>query len=102
MFHYPYPKTRDALTTLAKSGDVDPYHGIKMEYINPATGGPSMPTLGTYMQHLPKGFTTETYRSTAAWVYSPAEGTDGPSSARPPMSGSTRRVRGARMVPAPP
>ncbi len=75
VFHYPYPKTRDALTTLAKSGDVDPYHGIKMEYINPATGGPSMPTLGTYMQYLPKGFSTETYRSTAAWVYSPVEGT---------------------------
>ena len=75
VFHYPYPKTRDALTTLAKSGDVDPYHGIKMEYINPATGGPSMPTLGTYMQHLPKGLATETYRSTAAWVYSPVEGT---------------------------
>ncbi len=68
VFHYPYPKTRDALTTLAKSGDVDPYHGIKMEYINPATGGPSMPTLGTYMQYLPKGFSTETYRSTSAWV----------------------------------
>jgi len=75
VFHYPYSKTRDALTTLAKSGDIDPYHGIKMEYINPATGGPTMPTLGTYMQHLPKGLITETYRSTAAWVYSPAEGT---------------------------
>ena len=75
VFHYPYPKTRDALATLARSGDLDPYHGIKMEYVNPATGGPSMPTLGTYMQHLPKGFATETYRSTAAWVYSPVEGT---------------------------
>ncbi len=75
VFHYPYPKTRDALTTLAKSGDIDPYHGIKMEYINPATGGPAMPTLGSYMQYLPKAFATETYRSTAAWVYSPVEGT---------------------------
>ncbi len=74
VFHYPYPKTRDALATLVKSGDVDPCHGIKMEYVNPATGGPAMPTIGTYMQHLPKGFATETYRSTAAWVYSPVEG----------------------------
>ena len=75
VFHYPYTNTREALQTLAKAQDIDPYHGVKMQYINPANGGPTMPTLGTYMQHLPKGFSTETYRSTAAWVYSVVEGT---------------------------
>jgi gentisate 1,2-dioxygenase len=74
VFHYPYAQTRAALERLAKAKDVDPYHGIKMEYINPATGGPAMPTIGTYMQHLPKGFSGETYRSTAAWVYAVADG----------------------------
>jgi gentisate 1,2-dioxygenase len=74
VFHYPYPKTREALATLAGAQDLDPYHGVKMEYINPANGGPVMPTLGSYMQHLPKGFKSESYRSTAAWVYSPVEG----------------------------
>ena len=75
VFHYPYPKTREALVELAKSGQTDPCHGIKMEYINPTNGGPAMPTLGTFMQYLPEGFKTETYRSTAAWVYSVVEGT---------------------------
>lgn len=75
VFHYPYPKTRKALEKLAANQDLDSCHGIKMEYINPANGGPAMPTLGTFMQHLPKGFGTETYRSTAAWVYSVVEGT---------------------------
>jgi gentisate 1,2-dioxygenase len=74
VFHYPYAQTRTALEKLAKAKDFDPYHGIKMEYINPANGGPAMPTIGAYMQYLPKGFAGETYRSTAAWVYAVADG----------------------------
>ncbi len=75
VFHYPFARSREALLDLAKAQDLDPYHGVKMEFINPANGGPTMPTLGTYMQLVPQGFTTESYRSTAAWVYSVAEGT---------------------------
>lgn len=74
VFHYPYAKTRDAMTDLAKSQDIDPYVGLKSEFINPVTGGPAMPTLGTFMQHFPKGFKSEEYRSTAAWVFSSVEG----------------------------
>ena len=74
VFHYPYDKTRAALSALKETGELDPCHGIKMEYINPATGGPAMPTIAAYMQLLPGGFKTETYQSTAAWVYSAAEG----------------------------
>ena len=33
-----------------------------------------MPTLSTFMQYLPKGFDTNTYQSTSAWVYCPVEG----------------------------
>ena len=75
VFHYPFARSREALLDLAKSQDLDPYHGVKMEFVNPANGGPTMPTLGTYMQLVPEGFATEDYRSTAAWVYSVAEGT---------------------------
>jgi gentisate 1,2-dioxygenase len=74
VFHYPYDKTRAALLEMHRSGETDPCHGIKMEYINPTTGGPVMPTLSTFMQFLPKGFTTETYQSTAAWIYAVVEG----------------------------
>ena len=74
MFHYPYVKTRATLETLSKSQDLDARHGIKLEYINPTTGGPAMPTLGTYMQMLPKGFAGDDYQTTAAWVYHCVEG----------------------------
>ena len=49
VFHYPYVKTREALLNLARSGELDPCHGIKMEYINPANGGPAMPTVAIPM-----------------------------------------------------
>lgn len=74
VFHYPYARTREALEGLSRSGDPDARHGFKLEYINPATGGPVMPTIATYMQKLPGGFRGDAYRTTAAWVYSVAEG----------------------------
>ena len=73
-FHYPYARTRETLTQLARADSWDACHGIKMEYVNPANGGPVMPTLSTYMQHLPKSFAGEVYRSTAAWAYCVVEG----------------------------
>ena len=74
VFHYPYVQTREALETLAKTGDMDLRHGYKLEYINPTTGGPVMPTIATYMQLLPKGFSGDAYQTTAAWVYHCVEG----------------------------
>jgi gentisate 1,2-dioxygenase len=74
IFHYRYTETRAALERLAKSKEFDACHGVKMEYVNPATGGPVMSTIGCYMQRLPKGFRGATYQSTAAWVYNVVEG----------------------------
>jgi gentisate 1,2-dioxygenase len=74
VFHYPYKATKEALLNLKRSGETDPYHGIKMQYINPVDGGPVMPTIGCYMQLLPGRFKTETYQSSAAWIYSVVEG----------------------------
>ena len=74
VFHYPYVQTRETLGTLAKTGDMNLRHGYKLEYINPTTGGPVMPTIATYMQLLPKGFSGDAYQTTAAWVYHCVEG----------------------------
>ena len=60
---------------LSSNGDPDPCHGYKLRYINPATGGPPMPTIGTFLALLPGGFTTAPYRSTDGTVYSVVEGT---------------------------
>jgi gentisate 1,2-dioxygenase len=74
VFNYPYARSREALATLARNGDPDPCHGYKMRYINPATGDWAMPTIGTAIQLLPKGFTTRPYRATDGTVYVVVEG----------------------------
>lgn len=74
IFSYPYDRSRETLARLAKEGDPDPCHGWKMEFINPLSGGPAMPTIGTFMQLLPKGFRSKPYRSTDGTVYAVAEG----------------------------
>jgi gentisate 1,2-dioxygenase len=75
IFNYPYEKSRAALERLYEDGPVHPCHGVKMRYVNPATGGYTMPTIGAFLQLLPKGFAGEAYRATDATVFSVAEGT---------------------------
>lgn len=75
IFNYPYARTREALAGYSRSRDPDACHGYRMNYINPLTGGSAMPTISTAMRLLPKGFVTETYRTTAGTVYSVVEGT---------------------------
>jgi len=74
IFNYPYARTREALDQLSRTGNYDPCHGIKMRYSNPATGDHAMPTMGTFIQVLPKGFRTAHYRSTDATVFVAMEG----------------------------
>ncbi len=74
IFNYPYVRTREALEQMRRAEAWDPCHGLKMRYINPETGDHAMPTIGAFMQLLPKGFVTAPYRSTDATVFSPVEG----------------------------
>jgi gentisate 1,2-dioxygenase len=74
IFSYPYSRTRDALYALERNGEVDAWHGVKMKYINPTTGGWAMPTIATCMQLLPKGFRGKPHRSTDGTVYCVTEG----------------------------
>ena len=74
IFNYPYSKSREALEQLHRDGPVHACHGVKMRYVNPATGGSPMPTIGAFLQLLPRGFTGETYRATDAAVFSVVEG----------------------------
>jgi gentisate 1,2-dioxygenase len=74
IFSYPYAKSRETLATMAKNGDPDACHGWKMQFINPLTGSAVMPTIGAFIQLLPKGFRTAPVRSTDGTVYSVVEG----------------------------
>ena len=74
VFHYPYVNSKKALLELQKADDIDPCHGIKLQYINPNTGAPVMATLDCYLQLIPKKFQTLDYQSTGTWIYSVVEG----------------------------
>jgi gentisate 1,2-dioxygenase len=74
MFSYPYTRTREVLDTLYRNGPVHPRHGVKMQYVNPITGGYPMPTIAAFIQFLPASFKGQPHRSTDATVYCVAEG----------------------------
>lgn len=74
IFSYPYERTREALDALYRNGDLDEWDGVKLRYVNPTTGGWPMPTIATFMQFLPSGFSGRTYRSTDATVYCVVQG----------------------------
>ena len=74
IFSYPYDKTREALQKLEAHADIDAWDGVKLRYINPATGGSPMPTMATFMQRLPPGFSGKPYRQTDGAVFSVVEG----------------------------
>jgi gentisate 1,2-dioxygenase len=74
IFNYPYARSRETLAAMRRNGDPDACHGWKMQYINPLTGGPAMPTIGTCIQLLPEAFRSTPCRSTDGTIYSVVEG----------------------------
>ena len=74
VFHYPYERSRETLDRLARSGPLHPARGIKMQFTNPATGGFAMPTIGTFIQLLPKGFDGTAERVTDGTIHHVVDG----------------------------
>jgi gentisate 1,2-dioxygenase len=74
MLKYPFGPTYEALLKASKASDGSPYDGIIMEYVNPLTGGPVMPTIGASMQLLRPGEHTKAHRHTGSFVYQVAKG----------------------------
>jgi gentisate 1,2-dioxygenase len=74
VFNYPYSRSRESLEVLSRNEDPDPFHGHKLRYVNPASGDFAMPTIGAFIQLMPKGFSTRPYRSTDATVFVAVEG----------------------------
>lgn len=74
VFAYPFDYAYEALEHLRSHSDWDACHAIKMEYIDPTTGGPAIPTISTFLQLLPTGFATAAYRTTASGIVSVVRG----------------------------
>ncbi|RVU39097.1 gentisate 1,2-dioxygenase [Hwanghaeella grinnelliae] len=75
VFHYPYAEYREALEQMRGGTEWDPNLGLKLQFINPADGGPVMPTIAAFVQMLPKGFKTAGYKATDSMVVTVVEGT---------------------------
>ena len=67
---------KDTLRFLqARSSDsVDPHHGRRFEFVNPATNAAVLPTIGCQVQYLPPGFEGEPYRHTSSSIAFVIEG----------------------------
>lgn len=74
IFSYPYERSREALHKLEQLEPMDAWDGVKLRYINPLTGGSPMPTMATFMQRLPAGFSGLPYRQTDGAIFSVVEG----------------------------
>jgi gentisate 1,2-dioxygenase len=73
LYNYRWRETREALERLAR-GPASPFDGIALEYTNPATGGPVLPTLACRIQLLRPGIRTRAHRHTSSAVYVAFEG----------------------------
>ena len=71
--NYKWSRTEDALIGLMKF-DPDPHHGYAVEYINPSNGQTANPTMGAWMQKLPKDFHTKALRHTHSVIYQVHQG----------------------------
>lgn len=75
LLKYEWEPTYEALVKYAGVTDGSPYDGIHMNYMNPVTGGPPMPTIGASIQMLRPGEHTKAHREVGSFVYQCAKGT---------------------------
>jgi gentisate 1,2-dioxygenase len=74
LFKYEWASTYLALQRYAETVPGSPFDGILMNYVNPATGGHVMQTLGASMQMLRAGERTKAHRHTGSVMYQAAKG----------------------------
>ena len=65
---YRWARTLETLEALAGTAP-DPHDDVALEYLNPLTGGPALPTIGLGMQMLRPGVHTRAHRHTTSTVY---------------------------------
>lgn len=69
-FRYPWSETRATLMALKEGEEEpDPHDGYILTFVNPLTGGPTLPTVACHMQLLPAGFSGTAHRHNSQAVY---------------------------------
>jgi len=73
LLKYAWKEAREALLSLGPNAE-SPTDGTILEYVNPVTGGPSLPTMASFLQRLKPGQKTELHRHSTSAVYLAVEG----------------------------
>ena len=73
-WHYPMSQARAALERLAAERGGSPANPIVLDYTNPVTGGPTMPTIACQIQLLRPGEHTQAHRRVCCANYHVIEG----------------------------
>ena len=68
LLHYHWRDTYPSLQRLAKTPG-NPHDGATLEFVNPATGGPTLPTMSCRVQMLRPGEKTQSHRHTSTCIY---------------------------------
>ena len=71
---YKWKDTLNALNEVAAASEPDPHDGVLLEYTHPLTGGPTMPTIGCWVQMIPPGESTKPHRHTSSTIYHVVQG----------------------------
>ena len=69
LLNYKFAPTYKALKAMAEGSDGSPYDGVSVEYVNPMTGGPAMPTIACFASLLRPGQHTKAHRHTGGTIY---------------------------------
>jgi len=85
-YTYKWADTLATLKAMDAAGEHDAYDGVMLDYVNPLTGGPTMPTIHCRVQLLAPGEETRPHRHTSSTIYHVIEGEGGTVSG-PELSG---------------
>jgi gentisate 1,2-dioxygenase len=66
--NYPWERTDAALRAIGFDADGAHQKGVTLDYVNPLTGGPVLPTMNCRIVHLPPGFDGTFQRRTASEI----------------------------------
>jgi gentisate 1,2-dioxygenase len=73
LLKYAWTDARETVANLSANAE-SPFDGAIVEYVNPVHGGPSLPTMASFLQKLKPGQKTATHRHSASAVYLAVEG----------------------------
>ena len=74
LLNYKFAQTYSTLKSIAERTDGSPYDGVSVEYTNPLTGGPSLPTIACFASLLRPGQHTKAHRHTGGTIYHVIQG----------------------------